>query len=79
MAYLSKKDQAKLKYLQSPEGAALRVSVGAHNIPLDQVSDMVLPDDFEFDGWKVIHGEFCRTVGECKAVQAKHADDWIYW
>lgn len=72
---LPRKDQAKINYLNSPEGQALQQSAEKHNISLDQISDEVLPDDFEFTGWKVVDGGiFCKTAGEYKAALAKEHD-----
>lgn len=71
---LSRKDQAKMNYLNSPEGAALKKSVIARGIPINQISDTMLPDDFKFDGWKVVDGQFCKTVGEYKKALAKYDD-----
>jgi hypothetical protein len=76
---LSKKNQAKMKYLNSPEGKALSASMIKHNIPVGQVSDTVLPDDFVFDGWKVVDGKFCKTAGEYKAAVAKNDTDMGGW
>lgn len=67
----SRKDQAKIRYLNSSEGQALRKSVQARDIPIDQISDTMLPDDFKFDGWKVVNGVFCKTVEEYKIELAK--------
>jgi len=77
---LSKKDQAKLKYLNSREGQVLKRTVINRDIPLDQIDDAILPDDFEFDGWKVVDGQFCKTVGEYKAALAENAkkNGWNY-
>jgi hypothetical protein len=69
---LSKKNKAKLNFLNSPEGRALKISVEKHNIPLDQISDTMLPDEFEFEGWKVVDGQFCKTVGEYKKALEKY-------
>jgi hypothetical protein len=76
---LSKKDQAKIKYLNSSEGKILLASLRKHNIPVEQVSDTVLPDNFVFDGWKVVDGEFCKTSGEYKAAIAKSDTDMSGW
>ena len=77
---MSRKDQAKIDYLNSPEGKALGVSVLNRRIPLSQVSDEVLPDDFEFDGWKVVSGgKFCKTAGEYKAALDKADTDMGGW
>lgn len=72
---LSRKDQAKINYLNSSKGQALKQVVIKHNVPLSQVSDEVLPDNFEFDGWKVVEGGiFCKTAGEYKTALAKEHD-----
>lgn len=76
---LSRKDLAKINYLNSLEGQALAASVQKHGIPLDQVSDEVLPDDFEFDGWRLVGSVFCKTAGEYKAELAKRETSWDYW
>ncbi len=55
---MSKKNEAKRNYLNSSEGKALKKTVTNRGIPLDQISDTVLPDDYEFEGWKVVDGEF---------------------
>lgn len=72
---LSRKEQAKLNYLNSPKGKILKEIVGRHNVPLGQVSDTVLPDDFKFDGDKYVNGKACSTVREYKAALAKSNTD----
>lgn len=72
---VSRKDQAKINYLNSAEGEVLKKVIETRGIPVSQVSDTVLPDDFKFDGWKVVGGVFCKTVGEYKAALSKNATD----
>lgn len=68
----SRKDEAKLDYLNSPKGAALKRVIEARGIALSEISDTMLPDDFVFDGWKVVADKFCKTVGEYKAALDKN-------
>jgi hypothetical protein len=49
----------------------LKETMAKHDIPVNQVSDTMLPDDYEFEGWKVVKGVYCRTVGEYKRELAK--------
>jgi len=49
------------------------------SIPLDQISDTVLPDKFAFDGWKVVNGTFCKTAGEYKAALEENDSDMSGW
>lgn len=71
---LPRKDQAKLNYLNSPEGQFLRSSVKRHNVSLSEISDTILPDNFEFDGWKVAGGKFCKTADEYKQALKKYGE-----
>lgn len=62
----SRKDQAKIDFLNSSEGAFLKEVMERHDVSIDQVSDTMLPDDFVFDGCKVVNGTDCKTVKEYK-------------
>ncbi len=62
----SRKDQAKIDFLNSPEGAFLKEAMERHDVSIDQISDTMLPDDFVFDGEKVVGGMSCKTVKEYK-------------
>ena len=64
---LSRKDQAKMKFLASSEGIFLSEAMARRDVPVSQVSDTMLPSDFKFEGVKVVYGKFCRTAGEYKA------------
>ena len=75
----SKKQRAKEKYLKSPEGRAARTVLENRDLSADQLSDTVLPDDFEFDGLKVLGGQTYKTAGEYKeAVRKAELSDPAY-
>lgn len=76
---LSRKDQAKINYLNSPEGRTTRETMNRHDVPISQLSDTVLPDDFVFDGWKVVEGKYCKTVAEYKAALVKSDNSLGGW
>ncbi len=76
---MSKKTQAKVNYLNSKKGGWLGNVFRARKIPADQLSDTALPDDFEFDGWQVVNGKFCKTVDEYKAALDKNNTDMNGW
>ena len=70
---MSRKDKAKADLIENtPLGRVLGQSMARRGIPLDQVSDYILPDEFKFDGWKVVKGKFYKTAKEYKDAQDKH-------